>query len=59
MMSEDELKKAEKKYNGNYNKWTGTLRHIAAVWSRQNISNAVMRLSGYTMQLHLHRVGKH
>ena len=32
-MSEDELEKAEKKYNGKYNKWTGALQHIA-VWSR-------------------------
>ena len=45
-MSEDELEKVEKKYNGKYNKWTGALQHIA-VWSRQDISHAVMRLSGY------------
>ena len=45
-MSEDELETIEKKYNGKYNKWTGVLQHIA-VWSRQDISHAVMRLSGY------------
>ena len=28
-MSEDELEKSEKKYNGKYNKWTGALQHIA------------------------------
>ena len=42
----DELEKAEKKYNGKYNKWTGVLKDIV-VWSRQDISHAVMRLSGY------------
>ena len=45
-MSEDGLEKSEKKYNGKYNKWTGELEHIT-VWSRQDISHAVMRLSGY------------
>ena len=45
-MSEDELERAAKKYNRKYNKWTGVLQHIA-VWSRQDISHAVMRLSGY------------
>ena len=45
-MSEDELEKAEKKNNGKYNKWTGELQHII-VWSRQDISHAVMKLSGY------------
>ena len=45
-MSEDELEKAEKKYNGKYNKWTVKLQHIV-VWSIQDISHAVMRLSGY------------
>ena len=43
---EDELEKSKKKYNGKYNKWTDALQHIA-VWSRQDISHVVMRLSGY------------
>ena len=33
-------------YNRKYNKWTGALQHIA-VWSRQDISHAIMRLSEY------------
>ena len=28
-MSKDELENAENKYNGNYNKWTRALQHIA------------------------------
>ena len=45
-MSDEELAKAEVKYKGKYNHWTGALQHIS-VWSREDISHSVMRLSGY------------
>ena len=45
-MTPEELEEAEKKYKGKYNKWTGALQHIS-VWSREDISHSVMRLSGY------------
>ena len=44
----EELKEAEKKYKGKYNKWTGALQHIS-VWSREGISHSVMRLSEYNV----------
>ena len=45
-MSDEELDKAAIQHKGKYNHWTGALQHIA-VWSRQDINHAVMRLSGY------------
>ena len=45
-MNPEELEQAEKKHKGKYNKWTGALQHVA-VWSRSDLSHAVMRLSGY------------
>ena len=44
-MYEEELEQAEIEYKGKYNKWTESLQYIA-VWSRQAISDAVMKLSG-------------
>ena len=44
-MFKDELEKSEKKYNEKYNKWTGALQYIV-LWSREDISHAVMRLLG-------------
>jgi len=55
-MSEEELTRAKKRYTGKNTKWTGALQHIA-VWSRQDISHAVMRLSGYNAAP-LYHVGK-
>ena len=45
-MTEEELTQAAIQHKGTYNNWTGALQHVA-VWSRQDISHAVMRLSGY------------
>ena len=45
-MTPEELEEVEKKHKVKYNKWIGALQHIS-VWSRQDISHIVMRLSGY------------
>lgn len=47
-MSEENWDKAEKKHKGKYNKWMGALQYIS-VWSRQDISHAVMQLSVYNV----------
>ena len=45
-MITEELEQAKKKYKSKYNKWKGALQHIA-VWSRDDLSHAVMKLSRY------------
>ena len=45
-MTLEELEEAEKKHKGKQNKCTEALQHIL-VWSREDISYTVIRLSGY------------
>ena len=44
-MTPEELERAEKNPKGKYDKRTGALQYIS-VWSRDDISHTVMRLSG-------------